>query len=219
MAAKEALQLIIIPHRPTPTTEEIDRDLAPAFKILQSADGLKTIWRGKRFEDRYTQVALVLWQDVASSHAFFTSDLYDSLHKVIQPALNGRKVQWAQHTLINQSTLNDHDHLQSILRSPAIEVAMTKVTEGGVSGYYRQFNKVVTGILNEEPGCDGFFISPLIENPQDQLLLISWKTVDAHHEEFEKKPGFRACIDALFDYYREFVVPWHIVELKQFFTN
>lgn len=57
-------------------------------------------------------------------------------------------------------------------------MALTKVVEGGVSGYYSQFNKVVTGILDEEPGCDGYFISPLIENPEDQLLLINWKSVD-----------------------------------------
>lgn len=30
-----ALQLIIVPHRPTPTADEINKDLAPAFDILQ----------------------------------------------------------------------------------------------------------------------------------------------------------------------------------------
>jgi hypothetical protein len=35
----------------------------------------------------------------------------------------------------------------------------------------------------------------------------------AHHEEFEKKPGFAGCIDALKEYYRVFVVPWHITEI------
>lgn len=34
MAAKQALQLIIIPHRPVPQVAEIDNDLAPAFEIL-----------------------------------------------------------------------------------------------------------------------------------------------------------------------------------------
>lgn len=57
-------------------------------------------------------------------------------------------------------------------------MALTKVVEGGVAGYYSQFNKVVSGVLDDEPGCDGYFISPLIENPQDQLLLINWKSVD-----------------------------------------
>ncbi len=92
--------------------------------------------------------------------------------------MNGRKIYWTQHALLDHSPLSDHSHLSSILNSPAIEVALTKVTEGGVSGYYSQFNKVVKGILIEEPGCDGFFISPLIENPHDQLLLINWKSVD-----------------------------------------
>lgn len=32
--SKQALQLIIVPVRPTPTDEEIERDLAPAFKKL-----------------------------------------------------------------------------------------------------------------------------------------------------------------------------------------
>lgn len=55
---------------------------------------------------------------------------------------------------------------------------MTKVVEGGVAGYYDQFRKVVVPILNEDPGCNGYFISPQIENPQNQILLINWKSVD-----------------------------------------
>ncbi|KAL4810601.1 hypothetical protein BDV18DRAFT_155213 [Aspergillus unguis] len=214
MSPHQALQLILIPHRPA-KPEEIANDLAPAFEILQRANGLKSIWRGKKFEDRYTQVVLCLWDSLQASHAFFTSEDYGQFHKVIQPALNGRKVDWTAHALIDHSPLSDLQHLNMILSSPAMEVALTKVVEGGTAGYYSQFNKVVTGILDEEPGCDGYFISPLIENPEDQLLLINWKTVDAHHEEFEKKPGFRGCIDALYDYYKEFVVPWHITELKR----
>jgi hypothetical protein len=68
--------------------------------------------------------------------------------------------------------------LRSILSSPAVEVALTKVVEGRVAGYYEQLEKVVSQILKDEPGCDGFFISPQIENPQDQILLINWKSVD-----------------------------------------
>lgn len=157
--------------------------------------------------------------------------------------MNGRSVTWTAHALLDHSPFSDVAHLERTLDSPAIEVALTKVVEGGVAGYYSQFTKVVSGILNDEPGCDGYFISPLIEGPQDQLLLINWKSVDvghpflqpplsmleiwesngvgtnawknlkAHHEEFEKKPGFTACIDALKDYYRVFVVPWHITEI------
>lgn len=33
---KQALQLIIIPHRPVHTDEEINKDLAAAFAILES---------------------------------------------------------------------------------------------------------------------------------------------------------------------------------------
>jgi hypothetical protein len=121
---------------------------------------------------------LCLWENLAASHAFFTSADYNLFHKKIQPALNDRKVSWGSHALLNHSNLSDRQHVDSILNSPAIEVALTKVIEGGTAGYYSQFNKVVTRILDEEPGCDGFFISPLIENVEDQLLLINWKTVD-----------------------------------------
>jgi hypothetical protein len=47
-----------------------------------------------------------------------------------------------------------------------------------VTRYYEQFRKVVVPILNDDPGCDEHFIDSLIENPQDQLLLINWKSVD-----------------------------------------
>lgn len=82
------------------------------------------------------------------------------------------------HTLTDTTGLDDQAHLSRTLASSAIEVALTKVVEGGVSGYYSQFREIVVPILNEDPGCDGHFISPLIESPQDQLLLINWKSVD-----------------------------------------
>ncbi|CAK7226988.1 hypothetical protein SEUCBS140593_006427 [Sporothrix eucalyptigena] len=77
------------------------------------------------------------------------------------------------------------------MSSPAIEVALTKVVEGGVAGHYERSSAVVAGgILDAEPGCDGYFISPVIEDLQDQLLLIiNWKSGGAHHEDFEKKQG------------------------------
>lgn len=127
---------------------------------------------------------MCLWESLAASHTFFTSGAYGLFHKTIQPALNGRKVSWCTHALIDHSNLSDHQHLESILSSPALEVALTKVVEGGTAGYYSQFNKVVTGLLNEEPGCDGYWISPLIENPEDQLLLINWKSVDVSIQPF-----------------------------------
>ncbi|KIW13754.1 hypothetical protein PV08_08945 [Exophiala spinifera] len=213
-SAQNALQLIIVPHRPVHTENEINKDLAPSLNILQRARGLKALWRGKKHEDRHTQVALILWESLAASHAFFTSPEYADFHQAIQPAMNGRRIEWTNHVLIDPTGLNDKTHLLNALDSPAIEVALTKVVEGGVSGYYSQFRKIVVKILDEDPGCEGHFIGPLIENPQDQLLLINWQSVDAHHEEFEKKPTFRACIDGLQDYYAVFVIPWHIVDLK-----
>ncbi|EXJ63252.1 uncharacterized protein A1O5_11573 [Cladophialophora psammophila CBS 110553] len=210
----QVLQLIMIPHRPVHTDVEINNDLAPAFDIIQRAKGLQAVWRGRKHEDRHTQVALLLWESLDASHAFFTSSEYTEFHKVIQPAMNGRKIQWQNHASIKSLGLNDKPHLAKTLRSPAIEVALTKVVEGGVKGYYSQFQMIVVPILDNDPGCDGHFISPLLENPQDQLLLINWKSVDAHHEDFEKRPTFKACIEGLKDYYAEFVIPWHIVGLK-----
>jgi hypothetical protein len=92
--------------------------------------------------------------------------------------MNGRTITWQQHALLSHSAVSSREHFDSVLSSPAIEVAWTKVVEGGVAGYYERFNKTVVGVLSDEPGCDGFFISPLIENPQDQVLLINWKSVD-----------------------------------------
>jgi len=214
MAEKRALQLIIIPHRPVPQIAEIDNELAPAFEILTSTPGLLALWRGRKHEERYTGVAIALWSSLAASHAFFTSPAYASFHRVLQPSMNGRKITWQQHALLDTSALNDAAHLKAALASPAIEVALTEVVEGGVAGYYEQVSKVVVPILNAEPRVGGHFISPLIENPQNQLFFVNWSSVDAHHQEFEKEPGFKACIDALWDYYKVFVVPWHIVELK-----
>ncbi len=110
--------------------------------------------------------------------------------------MNGRRIEWLNHALIDTTGLDDKAHLSRTLASPAIEVALTKVVDGGVSGYYSQFRKIVVPILNEDPGCDGHFISPLIENPQDQLLLINWKSVDVscrygndRHESRANSPG------------------------------
>jgi hypothetical protein len=150
--------------------------------LICRAPGLLTLWRGKKYEDRSTQIAILLWSSLASSHAFFTSPHYAEFHKVLQPAMNGRHITWQNHALINSpglsNGLDDLKHLKATLESPAIEVALTKVVEGGVAGYYDRFRETVVPILNQDPGCDGHFISPLVENPQDQLLLINWKSVD-----------------------------------------
>jgi len=220
MPSAETIQLIFVPHRPTPTDAEIDGNLKASLEILFRANGLETVWQGRKFEDRYTRVYLLLWQNIECSHKFFTSPEYNEFNIKIQPALNGRKIKWTQHALIGSSRIfDDKSRLKSILSSPAVEVAITKVVEGGVAGYYEQFEKFVAPVLHEDPGCDGYFISPQVENPQDQMLLINWKSVNAHHEEFEKRPGFKTCIDALFDYYAEFVVPWHIVGLENIWDS
>lgn len=97
---------------------------------------------------------------------------------MLQPAMNGRHIDWQNHVILDRSELDNFAHLTATLKSPAIEVALTKVVEGGVAGYNDRFRQTVVPILDNDPGCDGHFISPLIENPQDQLLLINWKSVD-----------------------------------------
>jgi hypothetical protein len=97
---------------------------------------------------------------------------------MVQPILRGRQITWNQHAVLGGLGDRGTGELQSILSSPAIEVAWTPVKEGKVQGYYAQFAKVVNPILTDEPVCDGFFISPHLENPHDQILLINWKSVD-----------------------------------------
>jgi heme-degrading monooxygenase HmoA len=147
---------------------------------LRSAAGVIAAWQGSKFEELYTRVYLLLWKDLESSHRFFTSSSFDRLITDIQPALNGRKITWKQHTLLKHSSLSDLGHFDTVVQSHsgAIEVAWTKVVEGKVAGYYEQFDSVVQAILENEPGCDGFFLSPQIEDPQSQVLLINWKSVD-----------------------------------------
>ncbi|KAK9378261.1 uncharacterized protein V2V93DRAFT_376240 [Kockiozyma suomiensis] len=216
---ERAVQLIILPHRPVKSEAEIDANLDGPISILLSAPGLIAAWQGFKFEEKYVRIYLLLWSSLEDSRAFFTSSKYDELNTTIQPAMNGRKIDWQRHALLDVSTVSDEAHFRSILSSPAIEVAWTKVVEGKVHGYLDTFAKAVAPILEAEPGCDGFFISSQIENLQDQILLINWKSVDAHHVDFENKQGFRDCITALFDYYAVFVVPWHIVGLKKIFGD
>jgi len=123
-------------------------------------------------------VYILLWDSLGSSLRFLTSDAYDEFNTLAQPGLRGRSITWTQHAAIQASALASMDRFNSLLTSPAIEVAWTSVKEGKVGGYLKQFNKVVRPILDTEPGCDGFFISPHLENPHNQVLLINWKSVD-----------------------------------------
>lgn len=121
---------------------------------------------------------LLLWDSLASSHRFLTSEAYGEFNALAQPGLRGRSITWNQHAAIKATELDSMDRFNSILTSPAIEVAWTSVNEGKVNGYLKQFDKVVRPILDSEPGCDGFFISSHLENPHNQVLLINWKSVD-----------------------------------------
>lgn len=154
------------------------RDSLKLTNIIARAPGLRALWRGKKYEERFTQIAFILWDSLSASHSFFTSPAYKDFNTVLQPAMNGRHIDWQNHVILDRSELDNFAHLTATLKSPAIEVALTKVVEGGVAGYNDRFRQTVVPILDNDPGCDGHFISPLIENPQDQLLLINWKSVD-----------------------------------------
>lgn len=145
---------------------------------INRAHGLVAAWQGKRHEDRYAQIWLLLWQDLAASHAFFTSPAYRVFHEAIQPALNGRSIKWQQHALVGTNDLASLARLRAMVKAPAIEIALTKVIEGRVSGYYDVFRSTIGPILDEEPGCNGWWVGPQIENPQHQILLENWNSVD-----------------------------------------
>ncbi|KAL2842685.1 hypothetical protein BJY01DRAFT_235897 [Aspergillus pseudoustus] len=215
MSDRPVVQLVIVPHRPVHDEAELDNDLNQAFALLLRSEGLLGAYQGRKFEELYTRVYVLLWDSLSSSHHFLISEAYDEFNTLAQQGLRGRSITWTQHAAIQASGLASMDRFNSLLTSPAIEVAWTSVKEGKVHGYLKQFDEVVRGILENEPCCDGFFISPHLEDPHNQVLLINWKSVDAHHVEFENKASFKACIDALYDYYREFVVPWHIVGLRK----
>jgi hypothetical protein len=99
------------------------------------------MWRGKKHEDRHTQVALLVQESLAANHSFFTSSDYTEFHRVIQPATNVRRIDRQNHALIDATDIDDTVYLPRTLESPAIEVALNKVVEGGVAEYYSQLRK------------------------------------------------------------------------------
>lgn len=121
---------------------------------------------------------MLIWQNLASSHAFFASPAYRQFHNEVQPALNGRSIHWQQHAILGTSDLDSLDRLAAVVKAPAIEVALTKVIEGRVSGYYVVFRSTIGPVLDGKEGCGGWWIGPQMENPQHQILLESWRSVD-----------------------------------------
>ncbi|CAD6583532.1 MAG: hypothetical protein ASARMPREDX12_001297 [Alectoria sarmentosa] len=162
MSSPRAVQFIYVTHRPVHSDDEIIKDLEPVLSILVKAQGLIAARQGKRHEDRYTQVWILLWRNLASSHTFSTSPAYRRFHIGIQPALNGRSIHWQQHALAGTRGLDSLDRLKAIVRAPTIEVALTKVIEGRVSGHYDVFHSMIGPILDGEDGLDGWWVGPQI---------------------------------------------------------
>ena len=94
-------------------------------------------------------------ENLAPSHEFFTSPAYRQFHDKIQPALNGRSIVWQQHALVGTSDFDSLARLKAMVKAPAIEIALTEVIEGRISGYYDVFRSTIGPILDEEPGCNG----------------------------------------------------------------
>lgn len=121
---------------------------------------------------------MLIWQNLASSHAFFTSPAYRQFHNEVQSALNGLSIHWQQHAILGTSDLDSLDRLGAVVKAPAIEVALTKVIEGRVSGYYVVFRSTIGRILDGEEGCGGWWVGPQMKDPQRQILLESWRSFD-----------------------------------------
>ncbi|KAK5195066.1 hypothetical protein LTR96_002936 [Exophiala xenobiotica] len=211
------VQLVVLPHRVVLSEAELEKEWTTALKVLQSANGLIAQWEGKKHEEMNVKAWILLWKDLESSQRFFTSRSYYEFNQAIQPALFGRRIQWNQRAFIDSSDWSGLKNLNHAVTSPALEIAWTQVVEGGVAGYHEQTRNVTGPIMDKELGCGGYFVAPSIEDAHRLMVLINWKSVDAHHQEHEKGPAFRKCIEASEDYYAVFVVPWHIVDIKLIF--
>lgn len=89
----------------------------------------------------------------------------------------GREIEWKTRAFCNDSPGSSLQTLANVVDSPAIEVAMTHVVNGKVSGYYGAGAE--TGpLMAAVEGFQGAFLSPSIEDPNRQVLLLNWKSVE-----------------------------------------
>jgi hypothetical protein len=113
-----------------------------------------------------------------SSQNFRTSESYHQVNQNLQPALFGRSLQWNFRALVGSTPYSGLAELSNIVTSAALEVATTLVVDGGVAGYYKVTRDITGPIMDAEPGAKGFFVAPTIEDPQAQMVLINWTSVD-----------------------------------------
>jgi hypothetical protein len=111
------------------------------------------------------------------------------MNQILQPALFGRSLQWNFRAQVGSTPYSGLAELSKIVTSAALEVATTLVVEGGVAGYYKVTRDITGPIMDGEPGANGFFVAPTIEDPQAQMVLINWTSVDVSTSgEISSKP-------------------------------
>jgi len=109
-------------------------------------------------------VVLILWENYVQSLNFYTSSEYGRATEALTPFLAGRELFTRRHILIH-----DQIQLEESLASASIEVAMTRVKPGKVAAYYNALWKVVHGVLIHDPGCDGYYVNSVLEDPDWQV--------------------------------------------------
>ncbi|KAI8938091.1 hypothetical protein NX059_005761 [Plenodomus lindquistii] len=213
----QLLQIAVVPYKASIDKEEVLTSLEPAIQILHKTKGLLAHWQGEKYEELRVLVWILLWEDYASYEAFFTSAPYGEFTKILDPILFGRKIRWDLRAFVRPGSGGDLEALGNIVSSPAIEVATTVVVDGKVHGYLNEGFAEAGPLMAAQPGFQGAFVAPSVEDPQRICLLINWKSFEAHHKDFENTEAFTTIISRLSEYYGQFVVPWHIVRNKLLF--
>jgi hypothetical protein len=109
---------------------------------------------------------LVLWENYLASLDFYTSKDYGVALEAWTPFLAGRDLITRRHILVH-----DIGQLEQAIATRSIEVAMTRVKPGKVAGYYAAFMGTVDGVLKSDPGCDGYYINSVLEDPDWQVTI------------------------------------------------
>lgn len=128
------------------------------------APGVLKAWRGIKHEEIQVYVILILWENYIASMNFFTSKQCRVVSDAWYPFLAGRELFTRRHILVH-----DLKQLEQAISTKAIEVAMTRVKPGRVADYYEALWRVVHKVLSNDPGCDGYYINSVLEDPDWQV--------------------------------------------------
>jgi hypothetical protein len=114
-------------------------------------------------------VVLILWENYLASLNFYTSKEYGIASDTWIPFLAGRELFTRRHILVH-----DVEQLEQAIATRSIEVAMTRVKPGKVADYYDALWRVVHNVLTNDPGCDGYYINSVLEDPDWQVKFLSF---------------------------------------------